>query len=552
MRLYSIGYSLAAIWFSLLLSCGGGASIDEGLIDPVSVDASATPDMTSTDDVPANQDLFAEGEPSKDAGGQDGFIAVTELQVAPNPNIGLSVIVSFKTEVASVGSVVVESDGMESYVVESREGTPCLTHNIWVLGLHASRDYRFYGRATSGSEESISRQSAGYHTELLPDWFPKITVQSADAQAMQPGFTLFSLHTISFSNDGSGPSPSSDFEPVYIMLDSSGQIVWYSRWTRTKDVPLGFSLLDNGNVATIGQFGMEVHNLIGDEVNRLTPADLGLDHLHHDVHLLPNGNYVSLTTEPHPVPGSAQQNEVWVGDVVVEFQPDGTLVNQWPIDEFIPPSPEMIGAGNNYWDFAYPDFITHDVFHANSIEYVESDDSLIVGLRSLGLILRFRRDTGEVVWILGPGGTVQKPEVTQWFVSAHGASVLGNGNLVLYDNNFDNYVFGTSRAIEYSIENDGNDWLSHQVWEYQTHVFSPVMGYLQRLENGNTLVCNSFEMTSMEDRTLRPTIAEVTCGASPLTVFQLGIGPVDGDQSDTQFVVYRAYRINDLYSPGPD
>jgi hypothetical protein len=136
--------------------------------------------------------------------------------------------------------------------------------------------------------------------------------------------------------------------------------------------------------------------------------------------------------------------------------------------------------------------LSPDVFHANSIEWIDRDipgvakkGDLLLSIRQLNLICIFRETSRELVWSWGPG-QIQ---------CQHNASLLENDNILVFDNGCQR---GFSRIVEV------NPRTKQIVWEYKTSptekFFSFRRGGVQRLANGNTLITESdrgrvFEVT---------------------------------------------------------
>ena len=140
----------------------------------------------------------------------------------------------------------------------------------------------------------------------------------------------------------------------------------------------------------------------------------------------------------------------------------------------------------------FPHGSSFDIMHANSIEILDRDigglaakDKVLISIRELDLIGIFDVDKGQLIWSWGP----------RIISKQHHPTVLENGNILLFDNGCDK---GYSRIIE--LDPEGMEI----VWSYEAdpkeEFFSPTRGSSQRLDNGNTLICESdkghvFEVT---------------------------------------------------------
>jgi hypothetical protein len=126
----------------------------------------------------------------------------------------------------------------------------------------------------------------------------------------------------------------------------------------------------------------------------------------------------------------------------------------------------------------------YDYFHQNSIQALPDTPlgrkdrrfargNWLVSLRNVDLVLILQRETMEILWSWGPGQL-------EW---QHMPRMLSNGRILIFDN-------GTRRKWSRVIEMD--PLTRTIVWEYKEDppesFFSPEMGSVQRLPNGNTLI----------------------------------------------------------------
>ena len=132
-------------------------------------------------------------------------------------------------------------------------------------------------------------------------------------------------------------------------------------------------------------------------------------------------------------------------------------------------------------------------YHMNSIQVLPESPlgrrdrrfragNLLISLRNANLIAILDQDNYHVLWSWGPGELELQ----------HTPRMLPNGHIIIMDNGLHR---GWSRAVELDPERD------EIVWEYRSSdFFTPTRGNVQRLENGNTLICEAekgraFEVT---------------------------------------------------------
>lgn len=328
-------------------------------------------------------------------------------------------------------------------------------------------------------------------------------------------------------------------------------------------------MLSNGQFAFLGSFGLIVMDGKGQPVYEKSLADLGLDgasatqdtFLHHDVIILPNGNFAAIGTRLVPMESTpAISNDAIIVDQVIEFTPAGKVVSKRSLDAYVDYTEENAQYGNNLWDRFYPGWQTHDNMHANSLLYDPSDDSIIVGLHTHGLLVKFARSNGALVWIIGNRDEAQplSHEILPmngdgtWFTSSHAPSLTDEGHLLVYDNGalLNAAQSKHSRVVEYEIVPHGGSerFGVYEVWQFKNDFYSHIMGSVQRLPNGNTLMCNGFRIPSFEHFVLEPSITEVTGDPIPEVVFNIQLATQDMDFSTSKFMIFRAFRVNTLYN----
>jgi hypothetical protein len=122
--------------------------------------------------------------------------------------------------------------------------------------------------------------------------------------------------------------------------------------------------------------------------------------------------------------------------------------------------------------------------HPNSISYNVDDDTYIVGDRNASMFVKIDRE-GNVLWQIGgsnPKGA-SFSGVTNWSIS-HGHHLFEqDGALHLLA--FNNGQGGSSNILEFTLDEDAMS--ATEVWKAGV-ASTPVMGDVQRLPNGNTLV----------------------------------------------------------------
>jgi len=137
--------------------------------------------------------------------------------------------------------------------------------------------------------------------------------------------------------------------------------------------------------------------------------------------------------------------------------------------------------------------------HVNNIEYSSSDDTLVFSDLDNNCITKINKSDGSKVWVLdgGIGGITSSFSGTLWKGGQHGIHVLGVDDFVIFNNNSSTNILGGaalggsgdgSLAIEVKLNLTAMS--ASQTWSYKASpgIQVDVMGDVQRLDNGNTVV----------------------------------------------------------------
>jgi hypothetical protein len=210
---------------------------------------------------------------------------------------------------------------------------------------------------------------------------------------------------------------------------------------------------------------------------------------HHDGRRTGSGGAIYLAIEELPadlvprvqggLPGTEHEGKMW-GDRIVEVDRDGKTVWDWHAHEHLDPATDIIT----------PTDLRHEWSHANTVVPLPGGD-VIVSFRNISTVARIDRATGNFVWKLAPPLLAQQ----------HDPNPLDNGNVLIFNN-------GSRRAnspLIFSSVIEVEPASGKIVWEYRDATamlsfFSSYISGVQRLPNGNTLICEGltgriFEVT---------------------------------------------------------
>jgi hypothetical protein len=353
---------------------------------------------------------------------------------------------SVSTEIPTVGIVEWSLDGVESARIEFGKDTnygmtapvdlQAPNYRTLLLGMEGSSTYHYRVVATVGGQECTGADQT-LMTGAVPNSLQNLTVETMGEVA--PGYLI----TTTYSSGMDGPA--------YI-LNEAGNVVWYytavgepSRarmsydgkymWMGRANVP------DRGaQMVRVAMDGSEEQDLSGE-----------FEAMNHDFVVLPDESVVFI----------AYGNGC---DDVRRRMPDGsvtTLIN----------SSEASGAG---------------MCHLNSIGYSPEDETIVFSDLTANHYVKITLE-GEIVWILGGDNSDFSGEGATW-TNQHGLHMLGLDRILIFNNGGGGGGDG-SLAIEIAL--DLTQMSATRSWSYGAGISNQVMGDVQRLENGNTLVVYS-------------------------------------------------------------
>lgn len=513
--------------------------------------------------------------------------SITRLNVAEpaRPEAPLGVAVEVSTDEPARLSVEIADDTRVDRM--DLDGQPGIEHLVPLVGLRPGRSHSVTFVATDAAGNADRAPPLIVETDPLPDDFPPLETSVSRPERMEPGWTLFNLYR--WGEEGRDP----DFGAL-IAVDESGEVVWYYRADQSimQAVPLA-----NGNLIYMasvdGIWGVLVEiDVLGNVVRRWhsrsaadhVPAGsilVDTDSLHHEIVELPSGNLVALGSEmrsfdDYPTseedPDAPRETRDVVGDVIVEFAPDGSVVQEWSLlDAFDPYRIGYDSLGTGFWEDTYR-ALGHetgeaaDWAHANALAHDPADDTFVVSLRHQDALVKVDR-VGGARWILGSHdgwnepwrARLLEPEGRlEWPYHGHGVEVTPHGTILVFDNGNNRALpfaepmpaeDSYSRAVEYEV--DAGAMRVRQRWAYgeaeENRFYSSFLSDADWLpQTGNVLITDGARTREVDtggdepDQRRWARILEVTSGAPTEVVFELVID----DDSPVGWHVYRAGRWN--------
>lgn len=462
------------------------------------------------------------------------FLVSPELVANPNPKVPLAAVMRLATKVPVSGRINVENEAYSHTI-----SVPLLSEEhreVPVVGMRAGVEHKVTLELEDASGQKLPKQSFAYTPPQLSEDLretPPLQVQTSRPEVMEPGFLFLSIRRRNVTRALWWTDRQKRFAQRWSMivaLDPHGEIVWsFHHDFRIS----GIARLPNGNMFfhQVNHHSFEI-DMLGNVVRSWVAANrtagpapdaipIDVASLHHQPHLLPNGNFLAMAANPRVIkdyptsdidPEAPRKDTGVVGDRIIEFSQSGEIVWSW--DSFDHLDPFRIGyhTFEPYWDTrGFPEHA--DWTHGNGVYHDKTDDTILMSLKHQDAILKVDRD-GEVRWILGhhkDWGEAQKPKLLtpvgdlRWHWHGHNPRTTKAGTIIMYDNSIlQAWPFDPpkppaecfSRAVEFEI--DENTMEVRQVWSSESddpadNVVSWAMGDAHRLPvTDNRLVIDSF------------------------------------------------------------
>ncbi len=486
----------------------------------------------------------------------------------PNPIAPLATKAVVRTDVPTIARVLVAIKD-RNWTVTSGEFRR--QHLIPLVGFRAGECHfiRVMIESASGMV-TTSPETLEFDAAPLPAHFPSIDTTVMDPTRQEPGLTMFCAQ----------PGLAQNLDNVVIMVDTTGSVIWFYdnpefRPFHVTKARGGRLLLNDGLLAQEIDFWGTVHGAWF--ANRRFPdlrppgaIPVDTDTFHHEFFQLAEGSdadFLALSTEarnmvdyPTDVIDITQTVEMAqvVGDVIVEFRRDGTIVREHCLLDVLDPYRLVYDSLAGFYNGIYgPSF---DWSHGNAVTLDPFDGNYVLSLRHQDALVKLDRQSGGLLWILGDprrwvapwSDSLLRPLMNQadplrWPFHQHAPAFVGPGRIVLFDNGNHRAIppetpmapeDSFSRVVEYTIDEESQT--VRQSWDFgDGSWFSQALGNTDPLPiTGNLLVTDGARFRP--DGTAFARIFEVTHDESPEIVFEFLVTDQDPEASWT---VYRAQRF---------
>jgi hypothetical protein len=356
------------------------------------------------------------------------------------PTVG---IITWSTTLANVQSARIEFGLTTAYGMTAPVDLTAPSFRTLLLGMKAARTYHFRIVAAGGAGQCTSPDNS-ITTGALANGLPTITATTRNAAALSGGFLITGQYVQNAGTSGA---------PAYI-LDADNQIVW---WFSIGSDVTGARMSYDGkymwiNKANVPSGTANVHRVTMDG---LTDENLSTQFTgqNHQLTVLPDDTVAFYAYGANGC------------DDIKERAPDGTV-------KTIVNSRTATGTTGGC--------------HVNTVQYSAMDDTLIFSDLDHDNITKVTR-TGTTVWVLG--GTTSQFGTNLWTGGQHGVDILGLDRLLIF-NNATNAT--GSMAIEFMLTLTGTKTATRTfTYTANPRITNMVMGDVQRLDNGNTIVAYS-------------------------------------------------------------
>ena len=299
-----------------------------------------------------------------------------------------------------------------------------------------------------------------YENDDLPNDFPFFTVYGESVSTKD---FLITPHT-------------SDFTNGYLFITNhKGEVKWY------KNIPaFGYNfkqyLNSNGNIRYSYQVSIETMSNINayyefcygvlldenkevidgkDNIRMLASGTVEANHpLECHTFIAKDDNHYIVTTANCVAVSNLPEDEYvsgtyYVVNNAIQEQKDGEVV--WHIDSVDYPELYSASVRNNNFDNFTDGSIYTDYAHINSVAET-ADGNILVSFRNIGIV-KFNKETKEIMWIMGTGhNDISGIETSQLPLLQHDIQVLDDGSFTIFDNS--GSTEGYTRIVRYIIDDE--------------------------------------------------------------------------------------------------
>lgn len=466
------------------------------------------------------------------------------IKVNPYENSPLTALMIFHTDTPTEISYEVVGKTANTSIKNTVSGYQT-DHQIPIVGLYAGydNDVKITMTDQNGNQQV---KTVKIKTINLPRWIKttKISVSRNDKSKMNIGDNELTVLNRTTKQT--------------FAVDADGQVRWYYlRWNEHI-----FEQLKNGHILLFNKIksGDSKYNMLveTDYLGRVYhqykfdkslggsySGTGGVSMVHHDVAEMPNGNWLLTVND-----GSK-----YVEDTIAELNPNTGKIEKVIDFKKIFPSDMYTKSTIKAADQATSGLGLIDWLHINSIDYDPETDNVLFSARNQDMIWSMNYKTNKLNWIFTNKPASKWPSSyrkyllkptsgTKYPGGQHGVYILSKKGstirVLLYDNNIAVTNGDKAQSKKFSVATEYEINTSKksikEVWSYGKSLgaanFTAVIGYAQRLDNGNTLIDFGFK-----DNGNQSNIIEVDKNGKQ--VFNM----TTYNSVENKTYVYRAYRM---------
>lgn len=352
-------------------------------------------------------------------------------------------------------------------------------------------------------ENGMGENKKTYTIHYLPNDLPKINLISKNNPS--DGYTFINLFELSafglkdfcyiaiIDNDG--------FPVFYKRLPYNGVIDFKCHQNLLGEKRFSYGIRETGKIIILNDQFETIDEL--EAINTSNYTNLINDD--HDFIYINDNHYLvcaQYTRENVDMTSYGGSNNVDLVECVIQEIQDNEVIFEWDTANF----PELLSATDPIYYSQYATQEKVDYFHFNSLAIDPNDNNLIISARHTNQVYKIDRNTGNIIWRFGGNSNNFNLNGAESISHQHCASILNNGNLLLFDNGVTKLPQQT-RIAEFHINE--NDLTSSLEFEYKDlGRYFDIMGSVQKLYNGNYFIGWGGHITS-QTNAIKSDITEI-------------------------------------------
>ena len=407
-----------------------------------------------------------------------------KVTLNPSGYAPLSALLEFTTPIPCKISISVAVKDVKSAKIIHRFDDLMTEHQIPIYGLYSDFLNTIHVNILDKSGNSLSQEEINIRTEAYE------RVQSGEMTVLNNNYT--------------GDQKNRLFLIQNAIYDAAGEVRWYTTHYGNKFYKLDSNLIaiqvhpDRGKPAEAPY--IKIIDLLGNVHNTYDVPS----RVHHEIiEKTPGGNLL-VATNAQEYNGMEDDTE----DMIAEIERNsGDIVKKWNLRQIFDPARERLWIEQE-----------NDWCHLNSIQYISSDNSLLISSKLQYFIAKIDYETGDIQWMLGNHENWDTPwqeyllsplnfDNTEhpgmdWPYAQHMPRMTEEGTILVYDNGGNRPGGEFSRAVEYRVCE--TDMKVKKEWSYRLENYASALGSIHRYEDNTTQIGHGnkgkiLEVTSDKD-----------------------------------------------------